>query len=929
MGSLMGGGATQAAKSASKSTTSASPTYTKGYANLYAQAQQAAAKPFDPATNKTVAGFTDPQQQAFGQVQSNLGNYQPYMDQAAAFTGQGGAAVTGADISNYMDPYQQSVIDATQQQFNTQNARSDQQLAGNMAQRSAVMGSGRDVAAALQKEAQLNAQNPVIAQLYSQGFQNAQGAAQADKARMLQAGGQYGNLGGMQQQYAGADANALLGIGGMQQGQQQSVNDANSANASAAASYDMDRLAWLAGITQGGAGLSQTTTGSQSQNTQQNSGGSGMGQYVGLGLTALSMFSDERVKDNIEPVGQTFDGQPIYRYNYKGDPTTQIGLLAQDVEQHTPEAVGNLGGIKTVDYHTATQGAVPSGMAAGGAVGGSYVPQGPQIDTSGVTPVQPQQPAEAPQQQQSGGGLGDILGMASNVMGAFGGFAEGGAVRGSYVPKMELNTRGVTPGQAPSLSSVSAPPQSKNAMSDMLDTYKQATGAVKDMGGLFKQANTTTDANGWATTSQPQSASGWGNWLGNGGLGGMFSGLGFAKGGAVDDAGVGDVFANLDALGSPVMAQPQPDVVRPLVQPTETGSIAAVPQAPDAPVENPGLLGLFNPSMQQGLMAAGLGMMGSSSNNPFTSIGEGGLKGLGAYREAQQAEALAAQRKQQMDHQAAELRQRQAAAVQRMQMDRERMDMQKAQHSDMSAYRAIQAKKLESDIARSNTQAPGAMDGARVEQLKLLKIDPDSVEGKTFRATGKLSADAQKLMQTHDMRKKAGVKIAGGLNNLKTMMTEKYQAPDIENALGPYQGAEPDGFFSGTASTIARGAGEALNYLWDGKGDKSLTEIRADVNSNIEALSAAIKPLIRGPGEGPWTDADQARLVAIVGNLAQAGDKDEFVRRLENVKAALKANFDMDIPFDGGMDEPEAPGVAAGAAQAAGGGKWTVQEVKP
>lgn len=88
-------------------------------------------------------------------------------------------------------------------------------------------------------------------------------------------------------------------------------------------------------------------------------------------------FSDERLKENIKAVGKTFDGQTIHSYNYKGDPRTQIGLIAQEVQKHHPEAVGLAGGYKTVNYDKATEDAADRGhMASGGlaSAGGSVMP---------------------------------------------------------------------------------------------------------------------------------------------------------------------------------------------------------------------------------------------------------------------------------------------------------------------------------------------------------------------------------------------------------------------------------------------------------------------------------------------------------------------------------------------------------------------------
>lgn len=75
------------------------------------------------------------------------------------------------------------------------------------------------------------------------------------------------------------------------------------------------------------------------------------GTMSGLGL----LFSDERLKENIEKVGMLDDGQNVYSYNYKGDSTPQLGLIAQEVLEHVPEAVHDVGGLLAVDYSLATR----------------------------------------------------------------------------------------------------------------------------------------------------------------------------------------------------------------------------------------------------------------------------------------------------------------------------------------------------------------------------------------------------------------------------------------------------------------------------------------------------------------------------------------------------------------------------------------------
>ena len=78
----------------------------------------------------------------------------------------------------------------------------------------------------------------------------------------------------------------------------------------------------------------------------------------GAGMALPFMFSDERLKEDIAPVGALADGQTVYSYRLKGDPRTQIGLLAQEVERRHPDAVArHPSGLRMVDYRRATRSA--------------------------------------------------------------------------------------------------------------------------------------------------------------------------------------------------------------------------------------------------------------------------------------------------------------------------------------------------------------------------------------------------------------------------------------------------------------------------------------------------------------------------------------------------------------------------------------------
>lgn len=72
-----------------------------------------------------------------------------------------------------------------------------------------------------------------------------------------------------------------------------------------------------------------------------------MGGLFGLASAGVGMFSDRRLKTDIQRVGRTDAGTPIYTYRYAWGGPVQMGVMAQDV----PEArVMDPSGFWRVDY---------------------------------------------------------------------------------------------------------------------------------------------------------------------------------------------------------------------------------------------------------------------------------------------------------------------------------------------------------------------------------------------------------------------------------------------------------------------------------------------------------------------------------------------------------------------------------------------------
>lgn len=326
----------------------------------------------------------------------------PQISQAGAVTGDiTGRAITPQQFSQeaiqqYQSPYTQAVADATFRNLREQQKQEQEALQSGAIRAGAFGGDRAGIAAANMARQQDLATAQAMSQIYNQGYGQAVGlfgqqqgvnlqAQQADAARQLQAAQQLYGIGAGQQaiglsaeqanaarqmqaaqQLAGLGqglqgsvlqgAQAQLAAGAQQQAVQQAINSGYYNQYLGAQAYPYQQAQFFANLATGvGGQMGGTTTGQQAQPSP---AGSIFGALGALG--SIFSASDKRVKENIKPIGKTNDGQTIYRYNFKGDPATQIGLIAQEVEKKHPEAVRTFNGVKAVDYKEATDDSVHS-----------------------------------------------------------------------------------------------------------------------------------------------------------------------------------------------------------------------------------------------------------------------------------------------------------------------------------------------------------------------------------------------------------------------------------------------------------------------------------------------------------------------------------------------------------------------------------------
>jgi len=285
------------------------------------------------------------------------------------------------------------------------------QLQASMSDADRTLTADRDTAARRLQAAQIAAGMGTAAQNAELGTSSAQNAA------MSGINTAYANRVNANQQQAGLGA-LLTQLGqGAQTTEQQNRQTAYD-QWQQKQQFPYQQTQWLAGLTSAlGSQMGGTQTGQEESSTS-----GGFGGILGglLSLGSMFMPSDERIKEDVRPVGETFDGQPIYAFRYKEGGPTQLGLIAQEVMEHKPEAVRDFDGILGVDYDVATEDAAPRGIEGAFAAGGPVMPYAPM---GGIIPAVDLRPGDTrPRPSGGGGGGGQQQG---NLLGQVGDFAKG------------------------------------------------------------------------------------------------------------------------------------------------------------------------------------------------------------------------------------------------------------------------------------------------------------------------------------------------------------------------------------------------------------------------------------------------------------------------------------------------------------------------
>lgn len=177
-------------------------------------------------------------------------------------------------------------------------------------------------------------------------FNAAQSAGDLD--RKLAGAGVLGQLGNTAAGIASSDVQRLLGTGMAQTDISAAQNDAAYQEFVRQQNAPMDRYAQMAGIISGVPHSSSTTT---------KQPGSIMNTIMGGAMLGASIFSDERLKDEIVATGDEWHGLPVFEFGYRKDTGLELpegrfrGVMAQDAFVEYPDAVSvGSNGYLQIDY---------------------------------------------------------------------------------------------------------------------------------------------------------------------------------------------------------------------------------------------------------------------------------------------------------------------------------------------------------------------------------------------------------------------------------------------------------------------------------------------------------------------------------------------------------------------------------------------------
>ena len=228
-----------------------------------------------------VAPLTPMQQNAFGDVTSGLGTYQPFLDQAQQnILGSTAAYDPSTAYQQYMNPYQSEVTAGIESQFQ----KLQNQAAARGVQSGAFGGAREGIQTAELGRQQAETVGQSLAQNYGQAQQQAQQQFESQMGRQQQAGQQLAGLGQYQQQLQQGDIASQMAAGSTQQQQAQQIMDAQFRQQLQQIYEPYQRMGFVSDIYQGAPSSQMAVSQGTAPTTNP------LAQGIGAGITGLAAY---------------------------------------------------------------------------------------------------------------------------------------------------------------------------------------------------------------------------------------------------------------------------------------------------------------------------------------------------------------------------------------------------------------------------------------------------------------------------------------------------------------------------------------------------------------------------------------------------------------------------------------------------------------
>ncbi len=634
--------------SSTQQSSTTSPSNLAGLQDIFNRIQQVSQTPYQPYGGQLTAGLSPTQTAGISNVNAAYGTAQPYLNTAAGYAASGASPISSSQISNYLNPYTQDVINATQANFNENNAEQQQQVVGNAAMQGAGGGDRQAVAQAELARQQSLAENPTIAGLEQNNYSQALSAAQQDRSAQQYGAGAFAGLGSEAQNAALQGAQAQIGAGGLEQGTNQQALNALYQQYQLGQAFPYQQAQYFeqyglpAALSQG-----QTTSG---YGTSTQPGPNIFSQLLGLGVAGAGLFSPPGGGHAFGGAIRRADGGPTSIFDVQGFIPTSKGpsnstlqganlnlntLRSGNNNSNSPLGQGSLGGLR-------------------GLFGGSSDMGSPGVDSPLMVY----------------GGAGDYGVPTFTARGGRVGYDDGGSIDARFPLAGDINAGADVMGDPNAASAALRAYGLGNPTTSLPSPYDSDTVAQAPVVVPLPQPRPTSanvaaadDDEEDDSTPLPAAITG-----GAGGPSVPASALSY------DSTGAGN------AGTSPL-------------------SLQSAAQTDQAPQSGGGLFHLSD-NARMALIAAGLGMAASRSPFALTAIGEGGLQGLNTYQQSLKADQAAKQ--QQVTQQQAQTRIDQEA--QRISNQAEQWSKTFKSKGEMTDYqKALVAQKSTEDAIKLKT----------------------------------------------------------------------------------------------------------------------------------------------------------------------------------------------------------------------------------